>query len=160
MQFMCVRPSVFPFQPKNETMSQSVTVWKAGKALDLSAPRLEAIAWAAMYLKCFPVPNATHSSSTFIYSTTEIASTTTTVSAIRIIIFFCSRKKYSCVGLFVGASTHMVQVYFCGWWDHAITASGDEYFARNWSSFNFFGKKAKQVTLVLIVLQEALPGGM
>ena len=30
---------------------------------------------------------------------------------------------------------------------------------RNWSSFNFFGKKAKQVTLVLIVLQEALPGG-
>ena len=24
----------------------------------------------------------------------------------------------------------------------------------------FFGKKAKQVTLVLIVLQEALPGGM
>ena len=59
----------------------------------------------------------------------------------------------------VSASTHMVQDYFCGWWDHAVTASGDEYFSRNCSSFNFFGKKAKQVTLVLIVLQEALPGG-
>ena len=91
----------FPFQPKNETVSHSVTASKAGKALDLSAPRLEAIAWAAMYLKCFPLPNATHSSSTFIYSTTEIASTTTSVSAVRIIIFFCSMKKYSCVGLFV-----------------------------------------------------------
>ena len=31
------------------------------------------------------------------------------MSAIRIIIFFCSMKKYSCVGLFVGAPTHMVQ---------------------------------------------------
>ena len=62
-----------------------------------SSWRLEALAWAAVYLKCVPVPNATHSSSTFISSTTEIASTTTSVSAIRIIIFFCSMKKYSCV---------------------------------------------------------------
>ena len=74
MQFMCFRPSVFPFQLKNEIMSQSVTAWKAGKALNLSAPRLEALAWAAVYLKYFPVPNVTHSSSTFISSTTEIAS--------------------------------------------------------------------------------------
>ena len=71
MQFMCFRSSVFPFQPKNETVSQSVTAWKAGKTLDLSEPRLEAIAWAAVYLKCFPVPNATHSSCTFISSTTD-----------------------------------------------------------------------------------------
>ena len=142
-----------------EIVLQSVTAWKAGKALDLSVPRLQAIEWAAIYLKCFPVPNVTHSSSTFIYSTSEIANTTTPVSAGRIVIFFCSMKKHSCVGLFVGASTHMVQVYFCRRWDHAVTASGDEYFARNWSSFNFFGKKTKQVTLVLIVLQETLPGG-
>ena len=66
-----------PSQPKNEIVSQSVTVWKAGRALDLSAPRLEATACAAIYLKCFTEPNATHSSSTtFIYSTTEIANTT------------------------------------------------------------------------------------
>ena len=136
MQFMCFRSLVFPFQPKNETVSQSVTAWKAGKTLDLSEPRLEAIAWAAVYLKCFPVPNATYSSCTFI-----CASTTTSVSAFRIIIFFCSMKKYSCVGLFVGASTHMVQVYFCGYWDHAVIASVDEYFARNWSSLPFFFQK-------------------
>ena len=168
MQFMCFRPSVFPFKAKNETVSQSVTAWKVGKALDLSAPRLEAIAWAAVYLKCFPVPNATHSSSTFISSTTEIASTTTSVSAIRIIIFFSAWRNTR-----VSASSWvhpliMVQVYFCGWWDHAVTACGDEYFARNWSSFIFLiyifvlfccWKKAKQVTFVLIVLQEALPGG-
>ena len=71
----------------------------------------------------------------------------------------CSMKKYSCVGLFVGASTHLVQVYLCGWWDHAVTASGDEYLLRNLSSFNFFGKKRKQATLVLIIPQEAFPGG-
>ena len=137
----------FPFQPKNETVSQPVRAWKAEKALDLSATRLEAIAWAAMYLKCFPVPNATHNSSTFIYSTTQIASTKS-VSAVRIIIFFCSMNKYLCVGFFVGASTHMVQVYFCGWWDHAVTASGDEYCAWNFSIFNFFKKKErKKVTL-------------
>ena len=56
MPFMCFRPLVFPFQPKNETVSQSVTAWKAGKALDLSAPRLEAIAWAAVYLIFFSSP--------------------------------------------------------------------------------------------------------
>ena len=37
---------------------------------------------AAVYLKCFPVPNATHNSSTFIYSTTENASTATSAHAI------------------------------------------------------------------------------
>ena len=98
-------------------------------------------------LKCFPVPNATHNSSTFIYSTTENASTATSVSAVRIIIFFCSMNKYSCVGLFVGAATHTVQVYFCGWWDHAVTASGNEYCVWNLIFFNFFEKKNKQVTL-------------
>ena len=121
---------IFPFQPKNETVSQTVKTWKEG--FDLSAPRLETIAWTAMYLKCFLVPNATHNSSTFISSTTEIASTRTSLSAVRFVLFFvllllllllllcvavfhtvCSMKKYWCVGLFVGASTYIVQVYFC-----------------------------------------------
>ena len=83
--------------------SYSVKGRRSRQIKNLSAPRLEAIAWAAVYLKCFPVPNATHTFSTFISSTTEIASTKTSVSVIRRIIFFYSMKKYSCVGLFMGA---------------------------------------------------------
>ena len=49
-----------------------------------------------MYLKCFPVSNASHSSSTFISSTTEIASKTTSVSAIRIIIFLQQEEILVC----------------------------------------------------------------
>ena len=92
MQFMSFRPLIFPFQPKNETVSQSVTAWKAGKALVWTKT------WSNRVgaLKCFPFPSVTpHSSSTFISSTTEI------VSAIRMIIFFCSMRKYLCVGLFI-----------------------------------------------------------
>ena len=131
----------FPFQPKNETVSQSVTAWKAGKTLDLSAPRLEAIAWAAVYLKCFPVPNATplflqpqrlqvqqRQCQQFVLLSSSAALRNTRVSA--------------------SSWVHPL-IWFCGWWDHAVTASGDEYFARNWSSFNFFGKKAKQSLLFL-----------
>ena len=87
MQSMCFRPSVFlPSQRLRPCHNR--TAWKAVKVLDLSAPKLEAIPWAAVHLKCFPVPNAAHSSSTLIFSTTEIASTTTSVSAVRNIAFW------------------------------------------------------------------------
>ena len=158
MQSMCFRPSGFLSSQRMRPCHNQLQRERQAKLLICLHQDLKQSRGLQLYLKYFPVPNATHSFSTFIYSTREIASTTTWVSAVRI-IFFCSMKKYSYVGLFVGVSTHMVQVYFCGWRDHAVTASGDEYFSRNWSSFSFFGKKTKQVTLVLIVLQEALPGG-
>ena len=151
---MCFRPSVvfifFLFSQRMRPCHNQLQREKAGKTLDLSAPRLEAIAWAAVYLKCFPVPNATHSSYTFISSTTEIASTTTSVSAIRIIIFFCSIKKYSCVGLFVGASTHMVL-----WMMRPrCHRKWRRVFCEKLEFFQFFWKESKTVTLVLIVLLE------
>ena len=140
-----------------------VTAWKTGKALELSAPRLDLIAWVAMYLKCFPVPNATHSSSTF--NNRDFKYNNVSVSSsyyyLLVVLFHtvCSMKKYSCVCLFVGAATNTVQVCFCVWWDHAVTTSEDKYFARNLSFFNFFAKKRKPVTLVLIIPQEAFPVG-
>ena len=57
-----------------------------------------------MYLKCFPVPNAIRSSSTFISSTTEIASTTTSMSAVRIILFLWHSSWVQPLILFRSAS--------------------------------------------------------
>ena len=64
---------------------------------------------------------------------------------------------------FVGASTHTVQVYFCGWWDHVVTASGNEYCAWNLIIIifliQFLWKEKQTGHSFLIVVQEALPGG-
>ena len=147
MQSMCFRPSGFRSSQRMRPCHNRLQRERQAKFLICLHQDLKQSRGLQLYLKCFPVPNATHSSSTFIYSTREIVSTTTSVSAVRVIIFFCSIKKYSCVGLFVGASTDLVQVYFCGGWDHAVTASRDEYFARNWSSFCFFGQKTKHVIM-------------
>ena len=154
----------FPFQPKNETVSQPVTVRNAGKALDLSAPRHEAIAWVPVNVsEMFSSPKLFHLY--FFNNTDRKYNVSVSSSYCFLVALFhtvCNMTKYSCVGLFLGASTCIAEVCFCGWWDHAVTVSGDEYFARNWSSFNLFEKtkqKQKQVTLVVIIPQEAFPGG-
>ena len=150
----------FPFQPKNETVSQPVTVWNAGKVLDLSASRHEAIARVPFNVseifsspKCNPQLFHLY----FFNSTDRKYNVSVSSSYCFLVALFhivCNMTKYSCVGLFLGASTCIVEVCFCGWWDHAVAVSGDEYFARNWSSFNLFGKNKNRSLLLSSFLKK------
>ena len=96
--------SVFHFQPKNETVLQ---LQRERQAKQTNQEFVCTKTWSnrvgCSVSKMFSSPKCNPHLSTFISSTTEIASTKTSVSVIRRIIFFCSMKKYSCVGLFMGA---------------------------------------------------------
>ena len=71
---------------KKEAVSQPVRVWNMGKTKVLSRPNAAAMVWTAMFCRCFPVPYATHSSSTGIVLTMDTAKTTTSVSLVLITI--------------------------------------------------------------------------
>ena len=76
----------FPHPPKNDTVSHPVMVWNIGNADDLSWPNDVAMVCAGRLCRCFPVPQAIHSSSTRIVLTTEMAKTITSVSLLLIFI--------------------------------------------------------------------------
>jgi hypothetical protein len=80
-----------PLPPKQETVSHPVNAWKNGSDQERCFPRVRAISWAAIYLRCVPDPNATHSSRVLAslcrWWTDAMANTSTSVSTVRITIF-------------------------------------------------------------------------
>ena len=51
-----------PLPANDDTVSQPVKAWNMGSERAFSSPSAVAMAWVGTYLRCLPVPNATHSS--------------------------------------------------------------------------------------------------
>ena len=71
------------------TWSHPVNAWKNESPRALDSPRLLKMTWTGAYLLCFPTPKSTQNSSNWSFkdANTETASTNTSVSTLRIIIF-------------------------------------------------------------------------
>ena len=57
----------FPLSMKNEVLSQPLRAWNISRDAAFSGSSARAISWAGMYLKFFPVPNASQSSLRFMW---------------------------------------------------------------------------------------------
>ena len=75
----------FPRPANDEVVSHPVRQWNKGKAAAFLCPRFDAIVWAPIYRNVFPVPKATQSSAISRSRTAATASTTTSVSVVRIV---------------------------------------------------------------------------
>ena len=78
-----------PCPVKLDTVLHPVRAWNVGSARAFSGPRPDAISWPPSHRKLLPVPNASHSSFSGCSAwVTDTASTTTSVSTVRIIILW------------------------------------------------------------------------
>eukprot|EP00732_Lithocolla_globosa_P000376 Lithocolla_globosa_v1_NODE_110_length_6249_cov_6.412002.p5 type:complete len:112 gc:universal NODE_110_length_6249_cov_6.412002:1800-2135(+) len=55
--FQALKHDCFPYPKKDETLSQPLQAWKAGKALHISGWRSWINPVTCLYARCLPVPN-------------------------------------------------------------------------------------------------------
>ncbi|CAC5408476.1 unnamed protein product [Mytilus coruscus] len=94
-------------EANEDTVSQLVKAWNTGSVCDRSMPSALERSWIDIYLKLFPLPNASHNSSAPTSRKSETAMTATSVSTVRIMTRLspCFTASDTCTLILVSASS-------------------------------------------------------